>query len=336
MNPFSRYAALLAMGGGDDFHPDPGMGDFDDLSDLTDQDLDDELIMGGGEYIGGVENQIEKIDRQIVQLQSRARHARNQRQRRRLMERISNLQAKRADLVNKAGRQLARRGDRMSDAEIARFRGRTGLAAAGGAGVGVLGGRLLPGGGVLQDPRPPGYYTGDQDFRDDGLAYQNYVLTQPPAGEGIRIPLLISNAPLATFTFAAGAGSRTQAVTASTPQITFAGFRVYGIETIVQLQPTSEGLVSVTIDTTIVNGGVNLLYASQNASFAGQGGTAGSATGGKATIAGLRQNPILEPNNTATLTATIRQDATNAAAINGTIQFALIVRSVSDNQAGRD
>lgn len=357
---FNGYAQLLALSGMGSpagyiggvpnpqgvWHPDP-MGDYDDLSDTDDEWIDDAIILGDDpdeDHIGGparVANKIDEVDQQIARLQMKSANARNAKQRARLQKRIRRLQVHRAKLVSRAGRQIARRGDKMHPAELQQMQARGLLpavaagTAAGGA-AGLVGGALLPSGAMVQTPRPPGYYTGDAAWRDDGLAYSNWVERNPPAGEGVRIPLLIGGAPLATFTIAAGVGSRTVAIAAQTSQITYAGFRVYGIETIIQLQPTNEGLISATIDNCTVNGGVNLLYGAQNASFAGQGGTAGSQTGGKATIAGLRQNPILEPNNTATLNATIRQDADNGADINGTVQFALIVRTITDNQSGRD
>lgn len=332
-NPLRSYAQVLALSGMglhssfDDYHAAP-MGDYGDLDDEWDEDEDDQLL-ADDEHLGGpqgVMRRASRVDDKIARLQARAASSRNPRQRRHLQARIRRLQAKQGRVASKAGRMMTRPGMHPSEAaQLGQF-----------AGVPNVGGQILPTGGMVQNSRQPGYYTGDREGYADGISYTNFVERNPPAGEGVRIPLEIGGAELATFSFAPGAGSRTVAVAAATAPITFAGFRVYGVETIIQLQPTSEGLVSATLTNLQVNGGINLLYRPQNASFAGQGGTSGSATGGKETIAGLRQNPILEPNNTGSITATIRQDATNAAAINGTVQFALICRSITDNQSGRD
>lgn len=307
----------------DSFHaPRPlGQGDAYDL-------IDDDaavLVAEPIDYVGGPQgnaNQIARLDAKIAELRGKYEYARNDNQRRRIAKDISRLERKKAEAQGALGRALATRGG-MSDAKRAQ------LAQAGGLAMlpRTNAGQILPSGAVAQRGRVVTDY-GDED--GDGMVYTNFVEQPPPAGQGVRLPLLVSGTDVAVFTFAPGAGSRTAPVAAASGQITYADFRVYGIETQLQLQPTSEGLVSVTISNFSVNGDKNLLYAAQSSTFAGQG----TGNGGKETIAALRENPILDLNNTLSLAGAIRQDATNAAAINGTVRFAAVLHTVRDRQIG--
>ncbi|KKK69069.1 hypothetical protein LCGC14_2937710, partial [marine sediment metagenome] len=120
------------------------------------------------------------------------------------------------------------------------------------------------------------------------------------------------------------------AITAQSRVIPYAGFVVTGLDIDFNVLPNAEALANILVNTYQVDGEKNLLYDVQSASFAGQAMGLGQQTT-RRTIAGLRENQVLQPNNTISTTLTFRQDTANPTdPVIGTIQVAAVVRTIWD------
>lgn len=343
-NPITRFIALNAPygfgeGGAIDRYLGYGMGDggfdYDDgddwevdavLSGADDAFDDDEVLGASG---ANKVNSIAQLERKKTGLQMKLASARNPRQAARIRKDIDRIDRKIGQKQGKLGRQL---GDQVRKGKISPTEAAA-IAGAAGAGAGVIGatrfGTAFESGTIQQPGRPGGWY-GEPPA--PGLTYANRVERTPPAGQEVRIPLLISNSPVAAISIGTGTGVRTVAIPAQSAQITYAGFQVVGVECIVNVQANAEALINVLLSDFQVSGDKNLLYGAQNVAFAGQSMGAAPA-GGRETISGLRDNPILQPNNTLSLNATFRQEADNPSkAIAATVQFAAVCIVTYDAQ----
>lgn len=177
---------------------------------------------------------------------------------------------------------------------------------------------------------------------DAAFNYNGTVPRQTPAGEEQRVSFqdTTTGSQVVTIAVAAGAGLRTAAIAMITPLISFAKFRVTGLD--VKFQSiqgqaaantalASEMLINVLLTNVTVNGGINLLYTTLDVCFGAQ--TVGNQLSARRTVPGLRGNPILDKNNTASLTATFRQELTTTVAITATFEAALITEVLEDAQA---
>jgi len=119
------------------------------------------------------------------------------------------------------------------------------------------------------------------------------------------------------------------AIVAQSRLIPYAAFQVTGLDVIVNSQPNADALVNLLVSQYGVAGDKNLLYDVQNVGFAGQtrGGVDGTT---RRTIAGLRENQVLQPTNTIQASAVLRQEITNAADINLTVELSMVGRVIYD------
>lgn len=177
---------------------------------------------------------------------------------------------------------------------------------------------------------------------DAAFNYNGTMARQTPAGEEQRVSFqdTTTASQVVTITVAAGAGLRSAAITMITPLISFAKFKVTGLDTKLQAIQgqaaantalASEMLINVLLTNVTVNGGINLLYTTLDVCFGAQ--TVGNQLSARRTVPGLRGNPILDRNNTASLTATFRQELTTTVAITATFEAALITEVLEDAQA---
>lgn len=168
------------------------------------------------------------------------------------------------------------------------------------------------------------------------------VNRQTPAGEEQRVSFqdVTTGSQVVTITVGAGAGLRTAAINMITPLISYAKFLVTGLDTkfqAIQGQAAAntalaaEMLLNVLLTNVTVNGGINLLYTTLDVCMGAQ--TVGNQLSARRTVPGLRQNPTLDKNNTASLTATFRQELTTTVLITATFEAALITQVLEDNQA---
>ncbi len=157
----------------------------------------------------------------------------------------------------------------------------------------------------------------------------NQAQRSPSAGEEVRLPLLVGGSPVSLVNIPAGAGLRTVTIVAESRLIPYAAFQVTGLDVIVNGQPNADALVNNLVSFYGVAGDKNLLYDIQNVSFAGQT-KGGPDSTSRRTIAGLRENQILQPTNTVSATVTVRQEIDNAADINLTLELAMVGRSIYD------
>lgn len=320
-------------------------GGFDDDSDLDwdddeigaieaeDDDYDDEI----GAHGRGTARKIQRLKQKRTQLQQKLQTARRPRRRNRIQRRIQNLNSRISNLEAKLDRKVTRavQKGRISPGEAAALGVAAGVATTG-ATMGVR--RGPPQTQFADQAGPSGTTLGYGSEQRWGafpgvaspMAYLNQVQRTPPAGNEIRIPLLVSGSPVAGVSVAAGAGPTTIAVAAQSRVIPYAGFEVIGLDIDFNQLPNAESLPNILVSTYQVDGEKNLLYDVQGASFAGQATGLGQQST-RRTISGLRENQIMQPNNTISANLTFRQDAANATTpVVGTIQIAAVVRTIWD------
>lgn len=169
--------------------------------------------------------------------------------------------------------------------------------------------------------------------------------TTPDEGTELPIPFTANSIPFAEWQLTAGAAPRTVVVTMVSQPITYAGFRVKGVRFELQAQPgvTAAGLppgdtlLNASLDSVVVNGGINLVYQPVSITnmfgMRGQPGTFWAVPNTHA--GGLRDNPELVVNNTASMQVTIRNSVAIAAAINGTLSATMICERITDAMATR-
>lgn len=172
-----------------------------------------------------------------------------------------------------------------------------------------------------------------------GEGYRRDIGDVPAGGNQIRIPFLDGGNNRTVLTVLGGGGVQTFTLTLATPQITFAGFKVVGVDVSTALAtgqnaagfPNSDILPSLEAQTLSVNGDINLFYAAQQVEFAAQ-----TDRLSKRTISGLRANPPLQPNNTANLILVYRQEIAPANNYNVRISAALVCERLYDPRAQTD
>lgn len=340
-----------AIGGGGYYDEDQYMGaSYEDDSDLDwdedeigaidaeDEDYDDEIGATIGAHGRGTARKIQRLKQKRQQLHMKLQSARRPRRRNRIQRNIDRLNTKISRLEAKLERKVTRAVDkgRMSHGEAAA------LGVAAGVGAGALAGR-----GVRQGPPPTQFadqagpsgttlgYGSEQRWGAfpgiaSPMAYMNNVQRTPPAGNEIRIPLLVSGSPVAGVSVVAGAGPTTITVAAQSRVIPYAGFEVVGLDIDFNQLPNPEALPNILVSQYQVDGEKNLLYDTQGASFAGQATGLGQQST-RRTISGLRENQIMQPNNTISASLTFRQDAPNPTVdVIGTLQIAAVCRTIWD------
>lgn len=186
--------------------------------------------------------------------------------------------------------------------------------------------------------------TSQSDFSEGGMAEQlfNVGLRTPAEGNEIRIPFLFNVSgvisPILRVTVPIATTPSEVAFTGTTRQFPYAGFRVMGLEGRIRHSAylTTGGFINPEVLTTllltsaVVGGGINLLYDAAAVEFSGQ-----TPNNGFRPIAGLRDNPNLDPNNTAVVGGTIRQELANSQAFTALVEVNLVCKRLYDPQATR-
>lgn len=154
-----------------------------------------------------------------------------------------------------------------------------------------------------------------------------------------RLPFVdaTTGSPVVAVQVTAGAGVRTAAINMVTQSVPYAKYQVRGLDIDFQFaqalangSAAAEALINILITSLVVNGGFNLFYNTQSAWFVGE--SINNHLSARRTLTGIRDNPILERTNTATLAATFRQEATTTLVLNATFQAALICDVLEDDQ----
>ncbi len=311
----------------------------DDIDDL-DLDIegfehyDDETMLG--RMGSGVSAKIARIEAKIAAAEDKLASTpfRRAGKRQRLQSKISRLkrklEAKRGKLTKKLERKV-RKGKISPEAAV-------GIAAAAGASVGAMAlmapaagpgtpapatGPAVQGYGMLQGP--VGNFTG----RVAPTQLVNEVRRSPSAGEEIRLPFLLNNSPIIRVTFPANpAGPLPQVSTLllTTRLIPYAAFQATSFDSILQVLPNPEAFVTGQLSFIGVQGDKNLVYDSEPLEFAGQFGSAGDGR----TLAGLRENSIIQPVNTVTATIILQQETNTNGDIEVVLKAGTVVRSIYD------
>ena len=330
--------------GAEDYELDGIDNEIDVLGQALDWLAEDDYMIGAKG--AGLSGRIARLEAKLARIEDKASTARTQRKRDRLSRKAGNIREKIERLKGKLDGKLSKavRKGSMQPATAAAIAAGAGVGGAG-AGYGIgqmmhqgyspLTGATAPGvalpanGPAMQGYAMQEYPAGQFSGNVPPSQLVNQVQRSPSAGEEIRLPLLVGGSPVVVVNIPAGAGLRTVDIVAETRLIPYAGFQVTGIDFEINAQPNADSLVNALISNFSVSGDKNLLYDTEAVGFAGQ--TRGGPDGtGRRTIAGIRENQILQPTNTITATAQLRQEITNAADINLTVQAAAIVRSIWD------
>lgn len=306
--PFGGYLDTVGQGlyiSGEDEY----CGDVDEIE--TDDDYDDMEEIGANPW--KLQRRGDRRARRLERLKDKYRRAKpGSRRQRRLANAIARLEGKQTRDAHKAramgaalglGPDALSRGDRVSPT-VQAYETRAAQSEA----------RSLEG------------------FRRD-------IADVPAGGNQIRIPFLDGGNNRTVLTVLGGGGVQTFTLTLATPQITFAGFKVVGVDVSTALAtgqnadgfPNSDILPSLEAQTLSVNGDINLFYATQQVEFAAQ-----TDRLSKRTISGLRANPPLQPNNTANLILVYRQEINPTNNYNVRISAALVCERLYDPRAQTD
>lgn len=289
---------------------DDEIGDLEEIEDEEEEDnMDDEV----GANPRALANRRRRRQRRMGRVQQRGARARpgspRQRKASRVLQRLQQKDAK----------------------DAARMR-------ALGASMGLGAGALPPGAGASPTLRAYETNAAQQQARA-GEGYRSTILDMPPGGRQARIPFEDNGANRTLLNVPISGVPQTFTLSLQTPQITFAGFQVTGVDISIEIAPGENAngftpgdiLVTVIASNMQVNGDINLFYAPQNIDFAAQ--TNRSA---KRTISGLRANPPLQPNNRATLDLQFIQEIAHGTAYDARLSAALVGTRLYDPRAQSD
>lgn len=304
---------------------DDDMGDDPELAALEAEcdelEADDEDMGADDDEMGGAADRltrkIGKLEAKLQRLQDKydSTPAMRWRKRQRIAKRIAKVRAAIARKEAKRERKLAILAAKMGVPVAA--------LAAGGA-------------GGLASQQVAAMARGRADMAE-GIA--GVTQRSPRRGVEMRIPFVDpgTGAPVTVWQVTGGAGLRTVALALQTVAITYARFRVVGLDVRIQANadPTvpNELLLTALAQSLMVTGGKNLLYQTENVSFAGQ--VKDGVFSASRTIAGLRDDEIMEENETASFAGVLRQEITTSQNINGTFEAALVVEQLADSKLRR-
>lgn len=367
-NPWAARAALMGAWGGISpggqmlgFHEDE-----DDDEDMLGAELDaieneldyiegevdnvDDDYMDGWTILGALGDRqtrkIHRLEARLARVEDKISRTSRARKRRRLEKKAEKIRMKIERIRVKLSTKLTkavRKGkiDAGTATAIAAGAGAAGMVA-GAVGATMMAQPQSEGPGVVgrypgAGPAAPAYSMEDYPSAPfTGRVPPSPVVNQsqrtPSAGEEVRLPLLSAGSPVFNVQFpanAVGPPLQTVAVTVATPLIPYAAFQVTGIDVIINAVANPAALVNAILDFYGVSGDKNLLYAPMNVSFAGQT-KGGPDSTSRRTINGLRENQILQPTNTVSANLTIRQEVNNAAAIDLSVEVAMVGRVIYD------
>ena len=165
----------------------------------------------------------------------------------------------------------------------------------------------------------------------------------PREGNEMRLGFVdsVSGTQVGRITVAPGAGLRQVNIAMTTPNIAFASFKVIGVDFRLQVNqangaggfPLAQLLVDMLLTSILVNGDINLLYSPEDVAMGAQ--IVGGSLSNSRTIPGLRENPIMDRTNNATLNGVFRQEIDNTSNIEAAYTAALVVQRLRDPSAER-
>jgi hypothetical protein len=277
-----------------------------------------------GATIAQVEKKIDKLDAKIAELQAKYNSTppNKRKKRKALLKRIARAKSLKTKKEAKKEKKIGIIAAKLGLPASALAAG--GLAAGGAAAaIGVSKGRVARMEQQIERRRAYNLINGPEGAGSTS------------AGREVRIPFVDAlGSPVQRITIAPGAGLRTAAIDMFTQIIPYADFEVVSLDAQFSAVGTAaEMLLNVLVQTLIVNGGINLLYQTENLNFGAQ--TVNGQLTVARTIPGLRANPGLQANNTAQLSALVRQEITTAQTIEIAFQAALVVNVTRDPQAAR-
>lgn len=304
--------------------------DDDDDEWGDDYDDDEDGAAGFGANLARIDRRIGKLKEKLSRLEAKldATPQRRRRKRRRLMRAINRIKRR---IMRKQGKK-----ERKAHKVAAKLGVPAAVLLAGGAGAAA--GYGLSRAAVSRTEQQI-----DRAAAERAMGVGGQSTRVPYMGQEIRIPFVdaTTGSPVIRVTVAAGGvGLRTATISMVTQILSYASFEVLGVDTDLKVRTTdvqgvglSDALVNVLLNSIFVNGGINLLYQTENVSFGAQT-VSGQLTCARS-IPGIRSNVTLDKNNTASLTATFRQEIDNIAAIEASFQAALVCRVKSDTMARR-
>lgn len=297
----------------------------DEIGALADDDDDDVGADSSKEEIGAslakTKQKISELEalRNRLEAKLAATPARRRAKRKHLAQRLDHVNKLIAQKKKKAGRKTERLAAKLGIPAAA-------LAAGGGAAaaLGISRGDIA---------RAEGDMAVHEALAAQGI-FGVYGKTKLP-GEEEYLSFLSAGSPSVLVTKAIG-GAGSVSVTLATAGIQYADFRVLGIAIDATIQPGAaiDVLPTITVDNWGVSGGINQVYGSLPIQF-GANGQMSTVAGGPIQTSrrytSMRAPADLVRTNTATLTLTFNQAIANAAAINITINAALIVKKLRDD-----
>lgn len=187
----------------------------------------------------------------------------------------------------------------------------------------------------------------DSDAAGDLMQTPNgSMVTTRHMPAAVEVPLVVNFAgsPILIINVAAGAGLRTTAITGTTQPVSYAKYRVRGLEYSLQVSQAAdqsvrpELLPNIICTNINVDGDMNLLYTPMPLQYtglnpAGISGDGLGGTNGRRGTRALRKSPIIDPTNFATIQATFRQEITTTTAFSVSLSMALIVDVIYDKLA---
>lgn len=314
----------LDLGGEeDDIAGDLDLAGEDAEIDGLGEDDDDAVGADGREDVGasvdGISNRIDKLQAKLLRLQARldATPTWKRRRRTKLAKMIAKVRAT-------IGKKEAKRQRKLGI-----LAAKLGVPVAALAAGYVAGSRVQEATGELRQAQVQRAYNRTGTFG-----------RSVPQGEEQRVAFqdAATGSQVVVIAVAAGAGLRTAAISMITPVISYARFKVIGLDAKLQAVQgqgpgagalASEILINCLLTNVTVGGGYNLLYTTEDVAFGAQ--VVGGQLSNARTIPSLRGNPVLDNNNTATLTATFRQEITTTVTLSATFSAALVCEVLDDS-----
>lgn len=307
-------------------------GEIEDLSDDSgDADVADDA--GADEHIGSIQStgkRMRKLQDKIVELKAELAATPEYKTRKR--NRLKKLIAKAEKGVDRKEAKLQKKQVKLARAMGVPVAAVAAAGTAAGMAMGVSGSRV---------------FSAEQRIAEaQGQAAMGLQALQgwsPRRGNEMRLGFVdsVSQTQVGRISVPAGVGLRQSAITMTTPNIAFASFKVIGIDFRLQVNqangaggfPLAQLLVNCLINSVLVNGDINLIYSPEDVAMGAQ--IVGGQLSSSRTIPGLRENPILDRTNNATLNGTFRQELDNTTQIEASYTAALVVERLRDPSAER-
>jgi hypothetical protein len=175
------------------------------------------------------------------------------------------------------------------------------------------------------------------------MGVQGFMGRSNPEGQEMRLAFndVATGQQVSRFTIPPGGGLQLVPLSLVTPIISFASFRVIGIDINFQARQLLTGafinpnqlLLNLLLNNLTVNGDINLVVAPVDALATSQ--VVNGSLSCARTIAGFRENPVLDRTNQTTTALTVRQEIATTTTIEGSLTASLVVQRVRDPAAER-